>query len=138
MVITTIFSLSLEICISLILILHLFFLINITAALEVTVRRLNDRVTAIRREQNYQRVFSFSPPHLHNHSPTATPQSMYIHFTSYNTKRAQARESVFHSTSESTNRRVTLWSIGQLSVLVVLGVWQMRHLKSFFKAKKLV
>jgi len=73
-------------------------------ALEVTVRRLNDRVTAIRREQNYQR----------------------------------GREAVFHATSESTNKRVTMWSVGQLTVLVIIGVWQMRHLKSFFKAKKLV
>lgn len=50
----------------------------------------------------------------------------------------KGREAVFHATSESTNKRVTMWSVGQLAVLVVLGVWQMKHLKSFFKAKKLV
>lgn len=33
-----------------------YFFLSFIVALEVTVRRLNDRVTAIRREQNYQRV----------------------------------------------------------------------------------
>jgi len=74
------------------------------SALEVSVRRLNDRVSSIRKEQNYQR----------------------------------AREVVFRNTSESTNSRVAWWSGMQVLVLVVMGVWQMRHLKSFFKAKKLV
>eukprot|EP01111_Echinosteliopsis_oligospora_P018377 TRINITY_DN839_c0_g1_i1.p1 TRINITY_DN839_c0_g1~~TRINITY_DN839_c0_g1_i1.p1 ORF type:complete len:219 (+),score=47.65 TRINITY_DN839_c0_g1_i1:50-706(+) len=74
------------------------------SALELNVRKLNDRVASIRKEQNYQR----------------------------------GREVTFRNTSESTNTRVAVWSAIQLATLVGLGVWQMRHLKSFFKAKKLV
>lgn len=48
------------------------------------------------------------------------------------------REERFRQTSESTNQRVFWWSLGQLCILVVMGVWQMKHLKSFFEAKKLV
>jgi len=48
------------------------------------------------------------------------------------------REERFRQTSESTNQRVLWWSIGQFSVLLTMGYWQMRHLKSFFEAKKLV
>ncbi|CAH1782701.1 unnamed protein product [Owenia fusiformis] len=48
------------------------------------------------------------------------------------------REERFRQTSESTNQRVLWWSIGQTSILLVTGFWQMRHLKSFFEAKKLV
>lgn len=48
------------------------------------------------------------------------------------------REERFRTTSESTNSRVLWWSISQTAVLVVAGMWQMRHLKGFFEAKKLV
>lgn len=48
------------------------------------------------------------------------------------------REERFRQTSESTNSRVLWWSIAQTAVLVVAGMWQMRHLKGFFEAKKLV
>ncbi|CAF1360651.1 unnamed protein product [Adineta ricciae] len=48
------------------------------------------------------------------------------------------REERFRNTSESTNQRVLWWSVAQLFVLVVAGFWQMRHLKGFFEAKKLV
>ncbi|XP_059272100.1 transmembrane emp24 domain-containing protein 9-like isoform X1 [Mustela nigripes] len=48
------------------------------------------------------------------------------------------REERFRQTSESTNQQVLWWSILQTLILVATGVWQMRHLKSFFKAKKLV
>ncbi|XP_060524451.1 transmembrane emp24 domain-containing protein eca [Cylas formicarius] len=48
------------------------------------------------------------------------------------------REDRFRQTSESTNSRVLWWSVTQTAVLVVMGAWQMRHLKSFFEAKKLV
>uniref|UniRef100_A0A8C8WAP9 GOLD domain-containing protein n=1 Tax=Panthera leo TaxID=9689 RepID=A0A8C8WAP9_PANLE len=48
------------------------------------------------------------------------------------------REERFRQTSESTNQRVLWWSILQTFILVATGVWQMQHLKSFFKAKKLV
>uniref|UniRef100_A0A8C6SD57 Transmembrane p24 trafficking protein 9 n=1 Tax=Neogobius melanostomus TaxID=47308 RepID=A0A8C6SD57_9GOBI len=48
------------------------------------------------------------------------------------------REERFRQTSESTNQRVLWWSIVQTLILVAIGIWQMRHLKSFFEAKKLV
>jgi len=48
------------------------------------------------------------------------------------------REERFRTTSESTNGRVLWWSLAQTCVLLGMGYWQMRHLKSFFEAKKLV
>lgn len=48
------------------------------------------------------------------------------------------REERFRSTSESTNTRVLWWSILQTFVLIGAGVWQMRHMRTFFEAKKLV
>jgi len=48
------------------------------------------------------------------------------------------REERFRQTSESTNQRVLWWSVAQTLVLLVTGYWQMRHLKAFFEAKKLV
>lgn len=50
----------------------------------------------------------------------------------------QFREERFRMTSESTNQRVLWWSIAQTVILILTGIWQMRHLKSFFEAKKLV
>jgi len=44
----------------------------------------------------------------------------------------QYREERFRQTSESTNQRVLWWSITQTCILLVMGAWQMRHLKSFF------
>ena len=29
------------------------------------------------------------------------------------------------------------WALAQTGILLVMGAWQMRHLKSFFEAKKL-
>jgi hypothetical protein len=48
------------------------------------------------------------------------------------------REERFRSTSESTNQRVLWWALLQTVVLLSTGFWQMRHLKGFFEAKKLV
>ncbi|XP_023238180.1 transmembrane emp24 domain-containing protein eca-like [Centruroides vittatus] len=48
------------------------------------------------------------------------------------------REERFRTTSESTSQRVLWWSIFQTIILILMGLWQMRHLKSFFEAKKLV
>jgi len=74
------------------------------SAIEVSVRKLIDRVRDIRSEQDYQRK----------------------------------REATFRNTSESTNGRVTWWSVIQTLILVSTGLWQITHLKNFFKAKKLV
>ena len=48
------------------------------------------------------------------------------------------REARFRETSETTNWRVVYWSCIQLSILLLSGFWQMRHLKGFFQKKKLV
>jgi len=48
------------------------------------------------------------------------------------------REERFRQTSESTNQRVLWWSIAQTVILLITGLWQMKHLKGFFEAKKLV
>jgi p24 family protein alpha len=50
----------------------------------------------------------------------------------------KTRELAFRDTSESTNTRVVWWSIIQTLILVLAGLWQITHLKNFFKAKKLV
>ncbi|KAF4531435.1 hypothetical protein B566_EDAN004204 [Ephemera danica] len=50
----------------------------------------------------------------------------------------QYREERFRQTSESTNQRVLWWSLTQISILLLMGAWQMRHLKNFFLAKKLI
>ncbi|KAI8062127.1 emp24/gp25L/p24 family/GOLD-domain-containing protein [Gongronella butleri] len=48
------------------------------------------------------------------------------------------REAEFRDQSELTNSRVVWWTVLQLIVLGVVCVWQMRHFKNFFVAKKLV
>ena len=53
-------------------------------------------------------------------------------------KYQRLREEQFRSTSESTNRRVLWWACVQTVVLVCTAVWQLKHLKGFFEAKKLV
>ncbi|CAO3635951.1 unnamed protein product [Cunninghamella blakesleeana] len=47
------------------------------------------------------------------------------------------REAEFRDLSESTNSRIVWWTVLQIIVLGVVCVWQMRHFKSFFVAKKL-
>jgi hypothetical protein len=72
--------------------------------LEVELRRLNDKIRDISKEQSYQRE----------------------------------REVAFRDTSESTNARVLGWSLAQTVVMVVSAVWQILHLKAFFRHKKVV
>uniref|UniRef100_A0A5K3F2L2 GOLD domain-containing protein n=1 Tax=Mesocestoides corti TaxID=53468 RepID=A0A5K3F2L2_MESCO len=50
----------------------------------------------------------------------------------------RAREEYFRRLSESINNRVTWWSFAQVLLLVFTGFFQMRNLRSFFLAKKLV
>jgi len=50
----------------------------------------------------------------------------------------QTREDRFRHTSVSTNERVFWWSVGQIAVLLMVGLLQVTHLKRFFIAKKLV
>jgi hypothetical protein len=50
----------------------------------------------------------------------------------------KSREARFRDTSESTNTRVLWFSLIQISILVLTALWQITHLKTFFKKKKLV
>lgn len=48
------------------------------------------------------------------------------------------RENKFRASSEDISSKVLKWAVVQLVVLIVLGMYSMRHLKNFFQAKKLV
>ncbi|XP_034546513.1 transmembrane emp24 domain-containing protein 11 [Notolabrus celidotus] len=48
------------------------------------------------------------------------------------------KEEVFREISEETNSKVLWWAVVQTSVLLSVGFWQMKRLKDFFIAKKLV
>lgn len=48
------------------------------------------------------------------------------------------REEDFRDTSESTNARAAWWSVFQILIVVAAALWQMQHLKKFFKKRKLV
>jgi len=50
----------------------------------------------------------------------------------------RVREERFRFTSESTNQRVLWWAVCQTCILLIVGYWQISHLKGFFEAKKLV
>jgi hypothetical protein len=53
-------------------------------------------------------------------------------------KLIQQREADFRDKSEVVNGNVVWWTLIQLFVLGITCLWQMRHLKHFFEAKKLV
>jgi len=50
----------------------------------------------------------------------------------------QEKEDVFRQISEETNSKVLWWAVVQTSILLSVGFWQMKRLKDFFIAKKLV
>merc|ERR1711862_1083426 len=72
--------------------------------LEVSIRKLNDKLVDIRKEQAY----------------------------------FNAREQKLRDTIELANSNAMWFSIFQTLVLIGSGAWQIMHLKSFFKAKKMV
>ncbi|CDH54456.1 endosomal cargo receptor [Lichtheimia corymbifera JMRC:FSU:9682] len=81
----------------------------------------------------------------HDHTETLSDMAKRIHDLNervQDIRREQAaqreREAEFRDQSELTNSRVVWWTITQLAVLGGICVWQMRHYKSFFVAKKLV
>ncbi|XP_058715493.1 transmembrane emp24 domain-containing protein 4 isoform X1 [Poecile atricapillus] len=88
--------------------------------LQLRARQLLDQVEQIQKEQNYQRLL--------DQVEQIQKEQNYQRY----------REERFRMTSESTNQRVLWWSIAQTIILILTGIWQMRHLKSFFEAKKLV
>ncbi|KAI8871491.1 hypothetical protein GQ42DRAFT_161988 [Ramicandelaber brevisporus] len=48
------------------------------------------------------------------------------------------REIEFRNLSENINGRIVYWTFMQIAVIGVVCFWQVRHLRSFFQAKKLV
>ncbi|NWI17815.1 TMD11 protein, partial [Crypturellus soui] len=48
------------------------------------------------------------------------------------------REEKFRKTSEETNSNILWWAIVQTLILIFVGIWQIKSLKDFFIAKKLV
>jgi hypothetical protein len=48
------------------------------------------------------------------------------------------REANFRNLSEAVNSKVVWWAFVQIIVLGITCMWQVRHLKGFFEAKKLV
>ncbi|XP_042528711.1 transmembrane emp24 domain-containing protein 11 isoform X2 [Dipodomys spectabilis] len=50
----------------------------------------------------------------------------------------RAREESFRMTSEDTNNNVLWWAFTQILIFIAVGIFQMKHLKNFFIAKKLV
>lgn len=71
--------------------------------LEVEMRRLNDKLKDLTKEQLYQRE----------------------------------RELAFRATSESTAARVKWWSLFQTAAMLAAGLWQIYHLRTFLKSKKI-
>eukprot|EP01094_Clydonella_sp_ATCC50884_P003203 TRINITY_DN1245_c0_g4_i1.p1 TRINITY_DN1245_c0_g4~~TRINITY_DN1245_c0_g4_i1.p1 ORF type:complete len:214 (-),score=94.72 TRINITY_DN1245_c0_g4_i1:145-786(-) len=50
----------------------------------------------------------------------------------------RAREAAMRDTNESTNTRVLLFSVLSMVTLVVLGLWQVYYLRSYFKKNKVI
>ncbi|MBN3305598.1 TMD11 protein, partial [Amia calva] len=48
------------------------------------------------------------------------------------------REETFRQTSEDTNTKVLWWAALQTTILLTMGVWQMKQMKAFLIEKKLV
>uniref|UniRef100_A0A8C3XZG2 GOLD domain-containing protein n=1 Tax=Catharus ustulatus TaxID=91951 RepID=A0A8C3XZG2_CATUS len=48
------------------------------------------------------------------------------------------REEKFRKTSEETNSNILWWAIVQTLILISVGIWQIKSLRDFFIAKKLV
>ncbi|XP_029788806.1 transmembrane emp24 domain-containing protein 11 [Suricata suricatta] len=48
------------------------------------------------------------------------------------------REENFRTTSEDTNSNVLWWAFAQTLIFISVGIFQMKHLRDFFIAKKLV
>lgn len=48
------------------------------------------------------------------------------------------KEVKYHSQTERLNRTVLWWPMLQIGILVITGIFQVQHLKNFFKNNKLV
>ena len=48
------------------------------------------------------------------------------------------REEGFRKISEILNSRVLWWAVVQVTLVIVVGLWQTTHMRSFFLKKKIV
>jgi p24 family protein alpha len=48
------------------------------------------------------------------------------------------KEVIYHSQTERMNSDALWWPILQITILVIIGIFQVQHLKIFFKANKLI
>ncbi|KHJ49158.1 Emp24/gp25L/p24 family protein [Trichuris suis] len=101
--------------------------------LQLRIRQLIDQVDQMTKEQNYQRVSNLKILIVYTEVPSEDGKRQLP-----KARTQQYREEMFRQLSESTNQRVLWWAIAQTAVLILTGIWQMRHLKGFFEAKKLV
>ncbi|XDV36879.1 hypothetical protein PO909_006594 [Leuciscus waleckii] len=61
-----------------------------------------------------------------------------MHYISRQQNFQREREEKFRQMSEETNGNVLWWAIIQTSILLSVGIWQMKNLKDFLIEKKLV
>ncbi|XP_065592243.1 transmembrane emp24 domain-containing protein 11-like [Cyrtonyx montezumae] len=61
-----------------------------------------------------------------------------IHHISKEQNYEREREEKFRKTSEQTNSNILWWAVIQTLILVSIGIWQIKSLRDFFIAKKLV
>ncbi|XP_015718403.1 transmembrane emp24 domain-containing protein 11-like [Coturnix japonica] len=61
-----------------------------------------------------------------------------IHHISREQNYEREREEKFRKTSEQTNSNILWWAVVQTIILVSIGIWQIKSLRDFFIAKKLV
>ncbi|NXF03290.1 TMD11 protein, partial [Smithornis capensis] len=61
-----------------------------------------------------------------------------IHHVSKEQDYEREREEKFRKTSEETNSNILWWAIAQTLILISVGIWQIKSLRDFFIAKKLV
>uniref|UniRef100_A0A8C2YZ78 Si:ch211-255i20.3 n=1 Tax=Cyclopterus lumpus TaxID=8103 RepID=A0A8C2YZ78_CYCLU len=78
--------------------------------------------------KNHMEILEYSLRHLVDQMMYITSQQEY----------QREKEEVFRQISEDTNSKVLWWAVVQTSVLLSVGFWQMKRLKDFFIAKKLV
>lgn len=100
--------------------------------LENSLTHLRGQMINILRQQEYQRVTT----------PAFSAFTMTVMLSSRNTNvpssLLQEKEESFRQISEDTNSKVLWWALMQTFILLSVGYWQMKRLKDFFIAKKLV
>ena len=50
----------------------------------------------------------------------------------------QDKEARFREAVDATNSRIVWWSLAQTAVVIIAAVWQVLHLRTYFKKKKLL